>query len=61
MASSGRGLGVGTTRGWLLLVAIGVLVMVSGMATHANTVAWVGLVTAAVGVIGLVGRSVFGR
>ena len=33
MASSGRGLGVVTTRGWLLLVVLGIVVMVSAMAT----------------------------
>jgi hypothetical protein len=61
MASSGQGLGVVTTRGWLVLVAVGVLVMVGALAAHANSVAWVGVVTAAVGVVGLVGRSVFSR
>ncbi len=50
-----------SARGWMLVVAVGIVAMVTGMATHASTVAWVGLVVAALGVVGLVGRSVLGR
>jgi hypothetical protein len=47
-------------RGWLAVVAVGVLVFVVALAAQADPVAWAGLVTAAVGVVGLVGQDVFG-
>ncbi len=43
------------------MVALGVVVQFSALAVHANSVAWVGVVTAVVGVVGLVGHSVFGE
>jgi hypothetical protein len=60
MASQGQGLGVVTTRGWLAVVAVGLLVMVIGLVVQADSVAWAGLVTASIGVFGLVGHEVFG-
>lgn len=61
MASEGRGPGVVGSRGWMVVVALGILLMVISMARHAESLAWVGLVAAAVGMVGLVVHSVLGR
>ena len=50
-----------TTRAWLVVVAVSVLVLFIALAAHADSVAWAGLVTAAVGVFGLVVHAVFGE
>ncbi|HMM96959.1 hypothetical protein [Phycicoccus sp.] len=42
-------------------MALGILLMVISMARHAESLAWVGLVAAAVGMVGLVVHSVLGR